>query len=170
MLDFNLMQKTCKLAIQDTGGAEVLLNLLDTDDIRCKVSSFTKDGPCGCGLKWPCVPACVVAAERECWTGSVPFKEQGGDYSLAWHVRVPFNLALLQFFIYFWWKRSWTFGFQIIAWCFSAQMAASCWHRNIGFFIIKQTSSFWLILPIVVQYFDMHVFASTLTLPFTFHM
>lgn len=37
--DFNLVQETCQLAIRDVGGLEVLINLLDTDDIRCKVSA-----------------------------------------------------------------------------------------------------------------------------------
>lgn len=38
--DFNLVQETCQLAIRDVGGLEVLINLLDTDDIRCKVSAI----------------------------------------------------------------------------------------------------------------------------------
>lgn len=38
MRDFNLSQETCQLAIRDVGGLEVLINLLDTDEIKCKVS------------------------------------------------------------------------------------------------------------------------------------
>ena len=37
MRDFNLAQETCQLAIRDVGGLEVLINLLDTDEIKCKV-------------------------------------------------------------------------------------------------------------------------------------
>ena len=38
MRDFNLGQETCQLAIRDVGGLEVLINLLDTDENKCKVS------------------------------------------------------------------------------------------------------------------------------------
>ncbi|XP_005156286.2 outer dynein arm-docking complex subunit 2 isoform X1 [Danio rerio] len=38
--DFNLVQDTCQLAIRDVGGLEVLINLLDTDEIRCKIGSL----------------------------------------------------------------------------------------------------------------------------------
>uniref|UniRef100_A0A9R1SRU0 Outer dynein arm docking complex subunit 2 n=2 Tax=Cyprinus carpio TaxID=7962 RepID=A0A9R1SRU0_CYPCA len=38
--DFNLVQETCQLAIRDVGGLEVLINLLDTDDIRCNIGSL----------------------------------------------------------------------------------------------------------------------------------
>ena len=37
MRDFNLQQETCQLAIRDVGGLEVLINLLETDEIKCKV-------------------------------------------------------------------------------------------------------------------------------------
>nr|XP_046227453.1 outer dynein arm-docking complex subunit 2 [Scatophagus argus]XP_046227454.1 outer dynein arm-docking complex subunit 2 [Scatophagus argus] len=40
MLDLNLMQETCQLAIRDVGGLEVLLNLLDTDEVKCKIGSL----------------------------------------------------------------------------------------------------------------------------------
>ncbi|XP_069770615.1 outer dynein arm-docking complex subunit 2 isoform X4 [Narcine bancroftii] len=40
MRDFNLSSETCQLAIQDVGGLEVLINLLDTEDIKCKVGSL----------------------------------------------------------------------------------------------------------------------------------
>lgn len=38
LMDFSLMQETCQLAIRDVGGLEVLINLLDTDEVKCKVS------------------------------------------------------------------------------------------------------------------------------------
>ncbi|CAG5117256.1 unnamed protein product, partial [Candidula unifasciata] len=34
--DFNLLQETCQLAIRDVGGLEVLINLLDTEEVKCK--------------------------------------------------------------------------------------------------------------------------------------
>ena len=37
LMDFNLQQDTCQLAIRDVGGLEILINLLDTDQIKCKV-------------------------------------------------------------------------------------------------------------------------------------
>ncbi|KAL4217388.1 Armadillo repeat-containing protein 4 [Mactra antiquata] len=40
MRDFNLAQETCQLAIRDVGGLEVLINLLDTDEIKCKIGSL----------------------------------------------------------------------------------------------------------------------------------
>ncbi|XP_060920838.1 outer dynein arm-docking complex subunit 2 [Labrus mixtus] len=40
MMDLNLMQETCQLAIRDVGGLEVLLNLLDTNEVRCKIGSL----------------------------------------------------------------------------------------------------------------------------------
>ncbi|XP_041817870.1 outer dynein arm-docking complex subunit 2 [Chelmon rostratus] len=40
MTDFNLMQETCQLAIRDVGGLEVLINLLDTDEVKCKIGSL----------------------------------------------------------------------------------------------------------------------------------
>ena len=40
MRDFNLNQETIQLAIRDVGGLEVLINLLDTEDIKCKVSRY----------------------------------------------------------------------------------------------------------------------------------
>lgn len=39
MMDFNLMQETCQLAIRDLGGLEILINLLNTDEVKCKVCS-----------------------------------------------------------------------------------------------------------------------------------
>ncbi len=35
--DFNLSVEICQLAIRDVGGLEVLVNLLETDDMDCKV-------------------------------------------------------------------------------------------------------------------------------------
>uniref|UniRef100_A0A3Q3VZX0 Uncharacterized protein n=1 Tax=Mola mola TaxID=94237 RepID=A0A3Q3VZX0_MOLML len=40
MMDFNLMQEICQLAIQNAGGLEVLINLLDTDEVKCKIGSL----------------------------------------------------------------------------------------------------------------------------------
>ncbi|EHB15256.1 Armadillo repeat-containing protein 4, partial [Heterocephalus glaber] len=40
MRDFNLAQETCQLAIRDVGGLEVLINLLDTDEVKCKIGSL----------------------------------------------------------------------------------------------------------------------------------
>lgn len=37
MRDLNLSQETCQLAIKDTGCLEVLINLLDTEEIKCQV-------------------------------------------------------------------------------------------------------------------------------------
>ncbi|NXR27444.1 ARMC4 protein, partial [Cinclus mexicanus] len=38
--DFNLSQETCQLAIKDTGCLEVLINLLDTEEIKCQAGSL----------------------------------------------------------------------------------------------------------------------------------
>jgi len=43
MRDFNLNQETIQLAIRDVGGLEVLINLLDTDEIKCKVRRTYKN-------------------------------------------------------------------------------------------------------------------------------
>ncbi|XP_043922605.1 outer dynein arm-docking complex subunit 2 [Protopterus annectens] len=40
MRDFNLAQETCQLAIRDVGGLEVLINLLDTEEVKCKIGSL----------------------------------------------------------------------------------------------------------------------------------
>ncbi|KAM7063887.1 outer dynein arm-docking complex subunit 2 isoform 2-T2 [Molossus nigricans] len=40
MKDFNLAQETCQMAIRDVGGLEVLINLLDTDEVKCKIGSL----------------------------------------------------------------------------------------------------------------------------------
>ncbi|XP_061852973.1 outer dynein arm-docking complex subunit 2 [Colius striatus] len=40
MRDFNLAQETCQLAIRETGCLEVLINLLDTDEIKCQIGSL----------------------------------------------------------------------------------------------------------------------------------
>ncbi|PFX30563.1 armadillo repeat-containing protein 4-like [Stylophora pistillata] len=40
MRDFNLQQETCQLAIRDVGGLEVLINLLETNEIKCKIGSL----------------------------------------------------------------------------------------------------------------------------------
>ena len=36
--DFNLSIETCQSAIRDAGGLEVLVNLLETDNMDCKVT------------------------------------------------------------------------------------------------------------------------------------
>ncbi|KAL8616112.1 hypothetical protein ACOMHN_064662 [Nucella lapillus] len=38
--DFNLTQETCQLAIRDVGGLEVLINLLDTEEVKCKIGAL----------------------------------------------------------------------------------------------------------------------------------
>ncbi|XP_059145279.1 outer dynein arm-docking complex subunit 2-like isoform X1 [Physella acuta] len=38
--DFNLSQETCQLAIRDVGGLEVLINLLDTEEVKCKIGAL----------------------------------------------------------------------------------------------------------------------------------
>ncbi|XP_058671991.1 outer dynein arm-docking complex subunit 2 [Ammospiza caudacuta] len=40
MRDFNLSEETCQLAIKDTGCLEVLINLLDTEEIKCQIGSL----------------------------------------------------------------------------------------------------------------------------------
>lgn len=40
MRDFNLSQETSQLAIRDVGGLEVLINLLETDEPKCKIGSL----------------------------------------------------------------------------------------------------------------------------------
>lgn len=35
-----LKTEICQLAVRDVGGIEVLINLLETDEVRCKVSYF----------------------------------------------------------------------------------------------------------------------------------
>ncbi|XP_051796358.1 outer dynein arm-docking complex subunit 2 isoform X2 [Acanthochromis polyacanthus] len=40
MMDLNLMEETCQLAIRDLGGLQILLNLLDTKEVRCKIGSL----------------------------------------------------------------------------------------------------------------------------------
>lgn len=86
MMDFNLMQETCQLAIRDVGGLEVLINLLDTDEVKCKVSSCAKAGP-----GWPvginlagrvCQPVFQLE-KHQCWVESMSLKTRGSNYSLV---------------------------------------------------------------------------------------
>uniref|UniRef100_A0A8C7JW62 Outer dynein arm docking complex subunit 2 n=1 Tax=Oncorhynchus kisutch TaxID=8019 RepID=A0A8C7JW62_ONCKI len=42
MRDFHLAQQTCQLAIRDVGGLEVIINLLDTEEIKCKILGSLK--------------------------------------------------------------------------------------------------------------------------------
>jgi hypothetical protein len=38
--DFNLQQENCQMAIRDVGGLEILINLLETDEIKCKIGAL----------------------------------------------------------------------------------------------------------------------------------
>ncbi|NP_001072494.1 armadillo repeat-containing protein 4 [Xenopus tropicalis] len=38
--DFNLAQETCQLAIRDVGGLDILINLLNTEEIKCKIGAL----------------------------------------------------------------------------------------------------------------------------------
>ena len=40
LVDFDLTSEYCQLAIMDAGGLEVLANLLETDDFKCKLGSL----------------------------------------------------------------------------------------------------------------------------------
>ncbi|NXM76296.1 ARMC4 protein, partial [Serilophus lunatus] len=40
MRDFNMAQESCQLAVKDTGCLEVLINLLDTEEIKCQTGSL----------------------------------------------------------------------------------------------------------------------------------
>ncbi|NXA15491.1 ARMC4 protein, partial [Sapayoa aenigma] len=40
MRDFNMSQESCQLAVRDTGCLEVLINLLDTEEIKCQTGSL----------------------------------------------------------------------------------------------------------------------------------
>ncbi len=40
ILDFDLSQESCHLAIRDSGGLDLLINLLETDDVKCKIGSL----------------------------------------------------------------------------------------------------------------------------------
>ncbi|NWW47914.1 ARMC4 protein, partial [Pedionomus torquatus] len=40
MRDFNLAQETCQLAIRDVGCLEVLINILETEEIKCQIGSL----------------------------------------------------------------------------------------------------------------------------------
>nr|XP_031300415.1 armadillo repeat-containing protein 4 isoform X3 [Camelus dromedarius] len=40
MKDFKLAQETCQLAIRNVGGLEVLINLLETDEVKCQIGSL----------------------------------------------------------------------------------------------------------------------------------
>ncbi|KAM8882392.1 outer dynein arm-docking complex subunit 2 isoform 1-T1 [Synchiropus picturatus] len=40
MMGLNLMQDMCQLAIWDLGGLEIMLNLLDTNEVKCKIGSL----------------------------------------------------------------------------------------------------------------------------------
>ncbi|XP_037829249.1 armadillo repeat-containing protein 4 [Kryptolebias marmoratus] len=40
LMDFDLTNEACQIAIRDAGGLEILINLLDTDEVRCKIGSL----------------------------------------------------------------------------------------------------------------------------------
>ena len=40
LLDFDLSQEACQLAIRDSGGLDLLINLLETEDIKCKIGTL----------------------------------------------------------------------------------------------------------------------------------
>ena len=40
ILDFDLSQEACQLAIRDSNGLDFLINLLETNDIKCKIATL----------------------------------------------------------------------------------------------------------------------------------
>ena len=40
LVDFDLQKEAIQVAIMDAGGLEVLTNLLETDDLKCKIGSL----------------------------------------------------------------------------------------------------------------------------------
>ena len=40
ILDFDLSQEACQLAIRDSNGLDLLINLLETNDIKCKIATL----------------------------------------------------------------------------------------------------------------------------------
>ena len=40
ILDFDLSQEVCQLSIRDSGGLDLLINLLETDDVKCKIGTL----------------------------------------------------------------------------------------------------------------------------------
>ena len=40
VLDFDLSQEACQLAIRDSGGLDLLINLLETSDVKCKLGTL----------------------------------------------------------------------------------------------------------------------------------
>lgn len=40
ILDFDLGQEACQLAIRDSGGMDLLINLLETNDVKCKIGTL----------------------------------------------------------------------------------------------------------------------------------
>lgn len=113
MMDFNLMQETCQLAIWDVGGLEVLINLLDTDEVKCKVSNDARAGP-----GWPaginrvghiCQPVSQLQ-KHERWVENMTLKTQGSNHSLMWlitcaHFLIWFHsscLFLVDIWVHIW--------------------------------------------------------------------
>lgn len=40
LMEFDLKQEACQLAIRDSGGLDLLINLLETDDSRCRIGTL----------------------------------------------------------------------------------------------------------------------------------
>ena len=40
ILDFDLSQEACQLAIRDSNGLDLLITLLETDEIKCKIATL----------------------------------------------------------------------------------------------------------------------------------
>lgn len=39
-MDFDLSQEASQLAIRDSGGMDLLINLLETDDVKCRIGTL----------------------------------------------------------------------------------------------------------------------------------
>ena len=40
IMDFDLGQESSQLAIRDSGGLDLLINMLETDDLKCKIGTL----------------------------------------------------------------------------------------------------------------------------------
>jgi len=40
LMDFDLSQESSQLAIRDSGGLDLLINMLETDDVKCKIGTL----------------------------------------------------------------------------------------------------------------------------------
>lgn len=98
MMDFNLMQETCQLAIWDVGGLEVLINLLDTDEVKCKVSNYARarpGGPAGINRVGHICQHVSQLQKHKQWVKSMTLKTQGNNHSLMWLITWAHFLNLL---------------------------------------------------------------------------